>query len=396
MNALSELIVDPRFALAFRMREPTSVAPSALLVLLHGVGGNETNLAALASEVDADTLVVLPCAPLELGAGQHAWFRVAFTASGPQINADEAEESRQQLVRFVAQLQEAYGIAPERTVIAGFSQGGILSASVALSAPERVRGFAVLAGRILPELEPQLAARARLAGLQGLIAHGRDDSKLPVSWAQRADAWLGELGVVHTTLLYPGDHGISSQMARDFHDWQQALLTPPVLDTAQLFLDGEDARIVGSRAGERGQPIAPGLTRLLREHFRHGTPLALTMETAIAAIEDDLAMVPRELHGIALTGSDPALLDIARAAGLDENNAAITRDAVEQVFARQASVALGRPASSEGLPETPTFVPALLLVRELMHHLDIASIQLDNRGSHATHTNTAPPAGAMQ
>lgn len=201
---------------------------------------------------------------------------------------------------------------------------------------------------------------------------------------------------MHTTLLYPGDHGISSQMARDFHDWQQALLTPPVLDTAQLFLDGEDARIVGGRAGERRQTIAPGLTRLLREHFRRGTPLALTMENAIAAIEDDLAMVPRELHGIAIASDDPALHEIARAAGLGDGAAAITRAAVEHVFSRQSSVAAGRPVSSEGLPETPTFVPALLLVRELMHHLDIASIQLDNRGSHATHTNTAPPAGAMQ
>jgi phospholipase/carboxylesterase len=171
--------------------------------------------------------VVLPRGPLELGAGQYAWFRVAFTASGPQIVASEAEGSRMALVRFVEQLQAAHGIAPERTTIAGFSQGGILSASVGLTAPERVRGFAVLAGRILPELEPLLAPRQHLARVHALVAHGRDDDKLPVAWAERADAWLQRLGVPHALRLYPGGHGIGEAMARDFLDWTDALVANP-------------------------------------------------------------------------------------------------------------------------------------------------------------------------
>jgi phospholipase/carboxylesterase len=224
MNGLSALVEDPAFALAYRVREPAPANPSALLVLLHGVGGNETNLAGLAADVAADTLVVLPRGRLELSAGQYAWFRVAFTASGPRIEAGEAEESRQALVRFVARLQEAHGIQAQRTVIAGFSQGGILSASVGLTAPEWLRGFAVLSGRILPELEPQIAPRERLARVQALIAHGRDDDKLPVDWAERADAWLQRLGVPHVLRLYPGGHGIGEAMARDFIAWTQGVI----------------------------------------------------------------------------------------------------------------------------------------------------------------------------
>lgn len=228
MSGLSELVVDPAFALAFRVREPAPAAPSALLVLLHGVGGSETDLAGLAAGIAPDTLVVLPRGRLELGTGGHAWFRVAFTAAGPQIAASEAEDSRLALIRFIEQLQAAYGTTPERTVIAGFSQGGILSASVALTAPERVRGFAVLAGRILPEVEPALASPDRLHRVQGLIAHGRDDGKLPVYWAERAHAWLERLGVPHALLLYPGGHGIDPAMARDFLDWLRALLPAQV------------------------------------------------------------------------------------------------------------------------------------------------------------------------
>ena len=219
MNTLSALVRHSAFALAYRVCESAPAKPTALLVLLHGLGGNETNLAMLAATASAGTLVVLPRGPLELGPGQHAWFRVVFTANGPQIDAAQAEASRMALVDFVEQLQAAHGIAPQRSVIAGFSQGGILSASVGLSTPERVRGFAVLSGRILPELEPHIAARENLAHLHALIAHGRDDSKLPVAWAQRADAWLGALGVPHQLRLYAGDHGITPPMAQDFQAW---------------------------------------------------------------------------------------------------------------------------------------------------------------------------------
>lgn len=213
-------------ALGYAAQQPAPVHPTALLVLLHGVGGNETNLANLADTLDPDTLVVMPRGPLTLGAGQYAWFQVNFSATGPQINAAQAEHSRQTLVQFVEQLQVRYGIAPEKTAIAGFSQGGILSASVGLSAPERVAGFGLLSGRILPELQPHLADRARLANLRAFVGHGEHDSKLPVVWAQRADQLLNELGVQHQTRLYPIDHGISAAMQSDFLTWLRSCLAP--------------------------------------------------------------------------------------------------------------------------------------------------------------------------
>lgn len=219
MKTLSPLSVDPAFALAFRTLQPAPPKPVSLLVLLHGVGGNEGNLAALGAETSGDTLVVLPRGPIALGPQAFGWFRVAFTGQGPQIVASEAEASRRALIDFVGQLQQAHGVDAAHTVVAGFSQGGILSASVGLSAPERVAGFAVLAGRILPELEAQLADAPRLSMLRGYIAHGTHDDKLPVSWAQRAGDWLDRLGVAHETKLYPTGHELGAAMRADFLAW---------------------------------------------------------------------------------------------------------------------------------------------------------------------------------
>ena len=219
MKTVSPLTRDPAFALAFRTLQPAPVKPKSLLVLLHGVGGNEGNLAALGAEAGSDTLVVLPRGPITLGAEAFGWFRVAFTGNGPQIVEAEADASRRTLIDFIGQLQQAHGIDAAHTTVAGFSQGGILSASVALTAPERVAAFAVLAGRILPELEPQLADAQRLSTLRGYIAHGLFDDKLPVDWAHRADAWLTQLGVAHETTLYPARHELDAAMCADFLAW---------------------------------------------------------------------------------------------------------------------------------------------------------------------------------
>ena len=68
-----------------------------------------------------------------------------------------------------------------------------MSASVALTAPHQVAGFAVQSGRILPELEPRLASPNALAHLKAFIGHGELDSKLPVHWAHRSEQWLTSL-----------------------------------------------------------------------------------------------------------------------------------------------------------------------------------------------------------
>ncbi len=216
---LGELQKDAAFELSFRIRQPQPRAPQSLLVLLHGVGCSEMDMADVATGMGPDTLVVLARGPLTLGLGKFAWFRVAFTPSGPQIEEAEAESSRLTLLRFIQQIQAAYQIQTDRTVVAGFSQGGIMSASVALSEPEVVAGFGLLCGRILPELQSHLAQKSRLKSLHAFVAHGDFDNTLPVTWADRSDMLLKDLEVDFESHRYPIHHSISSDMRADFIRW---------------------------------------------------------------------------------------------------------------------------------------------------------------------------------
>ncbi|WP_422508710.1 alpha/beta hydrolase [Stenotrophomonas sp. GZD-301] len=190
-----------------------------LVVLMHGVGSHERSLLPLAQALDPRLQVVLPRGPLSFGPDAFGWFTVQFGPQGPVIDPAQAEASRLRLIDFVRQQQAQLGLPATRTLVAGFSQGGIMSASIALTAPEVAARFAVLSGRILPEIAAHVPADIATRDLEGLILHGRHDSKLPFALATAASARLRALGVRHTLKDYPADHALTAPMQADFNAW---------------------------------------------------------------------------------------------------------------------------------------------------------------------------------
>ena len=219
MKQPGALIQGDAYAFAFRLLEPQPDRVRRLLLLLHGVGGEEEQLATLGARVDSGTLVVLPRAQRSISGAGLGWFREGSGPDGPVVVAAEAEESRRKLIEFMRQLQSRFEVPPAHTVLAGFSQGAMLAASVALTAPEVLAGFVLCCGRVLTEVEAQLAPRAQLDRLEALVLHGRDDEILPRTWAERADAALNRLGVAHETRVYPAGHALTPEMRDDFLAW---------------------------------------------------------------------------------------------------------------------------------------------------------------------------------
>jgi phospholipase/carboxylesterase len=224
--SLNNVINQPGLPLAHRVRMPAngSAKNSPCLILLHGVGANEANLVGFAQQQDPRLVVILARAPLTFGPNQYGWFNVNFTAIGPVINAEQAEQSRQTLIEFIDALPAAYGIDAAQIWVAGFSQGGILSASVGLTRPDKVAGFGILSGRILPEIAPLIASTDALKDTHAFVSHGIDDGKLSINYARTAKNVLSESGVQLTYHEYDAEHELNASMQRDFIEWITAQL----------------------------------------------------------------------------------------------------------------------------------------------------------------------------
>lgn len=222
-DTLNELRIEPVSGQAYRVRPAQGVAGKApCLLLLHGVGANEEGFIALAQRMDPRLVVILLRGPLVLGPGRFAWFEVRFGPSGPMINAAQAEQSRTRLLDFIGQLPAGQDVDPERIWIAGFSQGGIMSASVALTEPASVSGFGILSGRILLEVLPKVPRVAQLGTLQAYVSHGVGDQTLGIHFAHHAREVLNGLGVPLEYHEYDAGHALDGAMVVDFQRWLAA------------------------------------------------------------------------------------------------------------------------------------------------------------------------------
>jgi hypothetical protein len=77
---------------------------------------------------------------------------------------------------------------------------------------------------------------------------------------------------------------------------------------------------------------------------------------------------------------DASIRELALIAGVsDQSEMVLSLEAVEQTFDLLASLVLGRPASSAGIPTHLEFAATLLILREFMHHLKFDSICIGTR-----------------
>lgn len=119
-----------------------------------------------------------------------------------------------------------------------------------------------------------------------------------------------------------------------------------------------------------------GSERTARDHFRTTPPTPLAMENAIATVEDFvMPLRPALPRDAVLYTQDAALREIAALSGVS-GQAPLSLEAMERCFDSLTAVVLGAPAARMGLPETGAFAATLLILREFMHHMQFAQIQV--------------------
>jgi len=208
-------------SLKYITKEPEKITKNtSLLLLLHGYGSNEQDLFSFAQELDENLLIVSAQAPIELGFNSYAWYTINFNEVGKNFSdIPEAIKAREKIVTFIDELQNSYKIKPEKTILLGFSQGTILSYSIALNYPEKVQKIIALSGYINDKLIPENIDDSDYSSLDFFISHGTVDQVIPLEWAQKAPVFLQKLGAKTIYKTYPIGHGVTSQNFFDFKKW---------------------------------------------------------------------------------------------------------------------------------------------------------------------------------
>ena len=174
---------------------PAAGEPQGLLVLHHGRGADELDLLGLADVLDPGRRlhVATPRAPLTLpGWPGYHWYVV------PRVGFPDPETFRAayaELAAFHDELWERTGVAPDRTVLGGFSMGSVMSYSLGL-AGERPAPAGILAfSGFVPTVEGWEPALADRQELRAFIAHGRADPIMDVEFAHAARRLLESGGL---------------------------------------------------------------------------------------------------------------------------------------------------------------------------------------------------------
>ena len=195
-----------------------------LLVLMHGVGSHEEDLFGLADWVPARFHVVSLRAPFALARDAFAWFVFDVLPGGARrIDTGQEAASRAAVAQTVDALAARLGVPPARTVLGGFSQGGIMALSLLRTQPERMNAAMVLHSRLLPEVDMLAAPPAAFAGKALWVSHGLQDEVIPLDSARDIRKRMKATPVALSYHEFPGGHGIHPDELHGAMAWLAAL-----------------------------------------------------------------------------------------------------------------------------------------------------------------------------
>jgi phospholipase/carboxylesterase len=208
----------------FQLERAASGEPEGLVVLHHGRGTDERDLLGLADFIDPERRlrVVTPRAPLTLpGSPGYHWYvvpRVGYPDRGT------FEAAREALADLHDELWEEAGIGPERTILAGFSMGAVMSYAMGLGADRpAVAGILAFSGFVptVDGWEPSLADRTVT---RAFVSHGRQDPVIGIDFAERARDLLQEGGLEVTYRESELGHQIDPAHLREASAWLEETL----------------------------------------------------------------------------------------------------------------------------------------------------------------------------
>ncbi len=207
-------------------------AATASVIWLHGLGADGHDFESLVPELgqlERGTRFILPHAPempvtINGGYVMRAWYDIR--RPDLRVDADSAGiRASVATVNALVDAEIARGIAPQRIVLAGFSQGGAIVLHAGLTYPQRLGGILALSTYLaLPkELAAEISATNRATPV--FIGHGTEDTIAAYPLAEATRSQLQALGCPVELHAYRMAHSVCMEEVADIRAWLQVILS---------------------------------------------------------------------------------------------------------------------------------------------------------------------------
>lgn len=205
----------------------TGEHPVASVIVLHGLGADGSDFVPVAEALDLSAVgpvrFVFPHAPVRPvtingGYRMRAWYDIL--GADLQRREDEAglRESAQAIAALIDRERER-GIAANRIVLAGFSQGCAMTLMTGLRYPERLAGLVGMSGYLPLAASTAAECSAANRDVPIFLAHGGEDDIVVPARGQASREALEALGHAVEWHEYPMGHSVCPQEIADLNRW---------------------------------------------------------------------------------------------------------------------------------------------------------------------------------
>ena len=207
----------------------TGENPQGSVIWLHGLGADGHDFEPIVPELrlpaDLSLRFIFPHAPVQPvtingGMAMRSWYDiVSFDSEGRADRAGLLESSG--LLEGLISREIERDIAPQKIVVAGFSQGGAVAIHTALQTEHPIAGLMALSTYMA--LPDDAASAVSRKDLPIFMAHGSFDPVLRMEWGRSSADRLIEVGYAVEWHEYPMAHAVCPQEIADISNWLSAI-----------------------------------------------------------------------------------------------------------------------------------------------------------------------------
>jgi len=206
--------------------------PTGSVVWLHGLGADghdfEPIVPGLVSPGGRALRFIFPHAPvrpvtLNNGWEMRAWYDI-YGLGREHRQDEEGIRASAALIEELMRAEMARGVPSHRILLAGFSQGGVVTLHAGLRFAERLAGLMALSCYLALDrkLEPERAAVNLATPI--FIAHGTGDPTLPFEYGDSSRRLLEGMGYAVEWHAYPIGHGVGPEEIDDMRAFLERVL----------------------------------------------------------------------------------------------------------------------------------------------------------------------------